>query len=178
VSTTAKRCFAGNVGANASFTVDSELYSELGYGELTLSLINIGTQNYYLSVRVEKQHSLASERYKSLVLGWAGGDQNCPLFDGVPDLTRNPDMKRAHYVPEQIPDWVLSSGLSDSIFRAPIMDMVLSFLISAGIIAFGVWVVAVTIAGGLPLAWPLMGMLAVVVGSISFCGSVLEAKTV
>jgi hypothetical protein len=56
--------------------------------------------------------------------------------------------------------------------------MVLSFLISAGIIAFGVWVVAVTIAGGLPLAWPLMGMLAVVVGSISFCGSVLEAKTV
>jgi len=58
------------------------------------------------------------------------------------------------------------------------MDMVLSFLISAEIIAFGVWVVAVTIAGGLPLAWPLMGMLAVVVGSISFCGSVLEAKTV
>ncbi|MGL3107123.1 hypothetical protein [Bradyrhizobium sp. BR 1432] len=35
VSTTAKRCFAGNVGAYASFAVDSELYSELGYGELT-----------------------------------------------------------------------------------------------------------------------------------------------
>jgi hypothetical protein len=27
VSTTAKRCFAGNVGAYASFAVDSELYS-------------------------------------------------------------------------------------------------------------------------------------------------------
>jgi hypothetical protein len=58
------------------------------------------------------------------------------------------------------------------------MDTVLSFLISAGIIAFGVWVVAVTIAAGLPLAWPLMGMLAVVVGSISFRGSVVEAKNV
>src|ERR1700722_6359959 len=40
----------------------------------------------------------------------------------------------------------------------PIMDMVFAFLISAGIIAFGVWVVAVTIAAGLPLAWPLMGL--------------------
>jgi hypothetical protein len=57
------------------------------------------------------------------------------------------------------------------------MDTVLSFLISAGIIAFGVWVVAVTSAG-LPLAWPLMGMLPVIVGSISLYGSVLEAKTV
>ena len=47
VSSTAKRCFAGNVGAYASFAVDSELYSELGYGELTLSLINYGTRNYY-----------------------------------------------------------------------------------------------------------------------------------
>jgi hypothetical protein len=85
VSTTAKRCFAGNVGAYASFTGDSELYSELGYGELTLSLINMGTRG------VEKQpagskltarsgNSLASERYKSLVLGWAGGDQNCPAI--------------------------------------------------------------------------------------------------
>ncbi|MBR1362910.1 hypothetical protein [Bradyrhizobium ottawaense] len=90
VSTTAKRCFAGNVGAYASFAVDSELYSELGYGETTLSLINLGTRNYYLSVRIEKQpagskltvrsgNTLASERYKTLILGWAGGDQNCPV---------------------------------------------------------------------------------------------------
>lgn len=91
VSTTAKRCFAANVGAYASFAVDSELYSELGYGELTLSLINLGTRNYYLSVRVDKQpkgskltvrsgNTLASERYKTLILGWAGGDQNCPVI--------------------------------------------------------------------------------------------------
>lgn len=91
VSTTAKRCFAGNIGAYASFAVDSELYSELGYGEVTLSLINLGTRNYYLSARVDKEptgskltvrsgNTLASERYKALILGWAGGDQNCPVI--------------------------------------------------------------------------------------------------
>jgi hypothetical protein len=48
------------------------------------------------------------------------------------------------------------------------MDMVFSFLISAGIIAFGVWVVAGTIAAGWPLAWTLMGLLAVIVGLLSF----------
>lgn len=91
VSSTAKRCFAGNVGAYASFAVDSELYSELGYGETTLSLINYGTRNYYLSVRVEKQpqgsrmtvrsgNTLAAARYKSLVSAWAGGNQDCPAI--------------------------------------------------------------------------------------------------
>jgi hypothetical protein len=56
--------------------------------------------------------------------------------------------------------------------------MALSFLISAGIIVFGAWIVAATIAAGLPLAWPLMGMLAVIVGLISLFGSVRDAKTV
>jgi hypothetical protein len=55
----------------------------------------MGTRNYYLSVRVEKQpagskltvrsgNTLASERYKSLVLGWAGGDQNCARYLTLP----------------------------------------------------------------------------------------------
>jgi hypothetical protein len=69
---------------------------------------------------------------------------------------------------------VLASQIQS--FGAPIMDTVLSFLISAGIIAFGVWVVAGTIAAGWPLAWTLMGLLPVIVGSISLYGSVLEAK--
>ena len=56
------------------------------------------------------------------------------------------------------------------------MDTVFSFLISAVIIAFGVWVVAVTIAAGWP--WTLIGLLAVIVGLISLYGSILEAKTV
>jgi hypothetical protein len=57
------------------------------------------------------------------------------------------------------------------------MDMVLSLLISVGIIAFGVWIVAGTLAAGSPLAWTLMGLLTVIVGLISLYGSVREART-
>ena len=46
------------------------------------------------------------------------------------------------------------------------MDTAFSFLISAGIIVFGVWVVAGTITAGWP--WTLMGLLAVIVGLLSF----------
>jgi hypothetical protein len=55
------------------------------------------------------------------------------------------------------------------------MDTVLSLLISAGIIAFGVWVVAETITAGWP--WTLMGLLAVMVGLLSLYVSVQEAMT-
>jgi O-antigen/teichoic acid export membrane protein len=58
------------------------------------------------------------------------------------------------------------------------MDMLFSFSISAVIIAFGVWVVAVTFAAGWSLAWPLMGLLAVIVGLISLYGSIRDARTV
>jgi hypothetical protein len=61
--------------------------------------------------------------------------------------------------------------------RGPITDMVLSLLISVGIIAFGVWIVAGTLAAGSPLAWTVMGLLTVIVGPISFYGSVREART-
>jgi hypothetical protein len=57
------------------------------------------------------------------------------------------------------------------------METVVSFLISAGIIAFGAWVVAGTIAADWPLAWTLMGLLAVMVGLISLYGSVRDART-
>ena len=57
------------------------------------------------------------------------------------------------------------------------MDTVLSLLISVGIIAFGVWIVAATLAAGSPLAWTLMGLLTVIVGLISLYGSVREART-
>ena len=39
------------------------------------------------------------------------------------------------------------------------MNATFSFLISVGIIAFGIWIVAGTIAAGSPLAWALMGLL-------------------
>jgi hypothetical protein len=57
------------------------------------------------------------------------------------------------------------------------MDTVLSLLISVGIIAFGVWIIAGTLAAGSPLAWTLMGLLTVIVGLISLYGSVREART-
>ena len=57
------------------------------------------------------------------------------------------------------------------------MDTVLSLLISVGIIAFGVWIVAGALAAGSPLAWMLMGLLTVIVGLISLYGSVREART-
>jgi hypothetical protein len=58
--------------------------------------------------------------------------------------------------------------------RGPVMDTVLSLLISAGIIAFGAWVVVSTMAAG--WAWPLMGLLAVLVGLLSLYGSVRDAR--
>jgi len=47
------------------------------------------------------------------------------------------------------------------------MDAAFSLLIPVGIIAFGIWIVAGTIAAGSPLAWTLMGLLPAIVGSIS-----------
>ncbi len=56
------------------------------------------------------------------------------------------------------------------------MDAAFSFLISAGIIAFGIWIVAGTIAAGSPLAWTLMGLLTVIVGSISLYQAIGDVK--
>ena len=53
------------------------------------------------------------------------------------------------------------------------MDAAFSFLISIGIIAFGVWIVAATIATGSAL----LGLLTVIVGLISLYGSVRDAKS-
>ena len=46
-----------------------------------------------------------------------------------------------------------------------IMDAAFSFLISVGIIAFGIWIIAGAIAAGSPLAWALMGLLTADVSS-------------
>jgi hypothetical protein len=90
VSTTAKRCFASKAGLYQSGAVDADLYSEIGYGLLTLTVNGRGGDNYFLSVRIEKQPTgskltmlsdnlAASQRYRELVSGWANGDQNCPV---------------------------------------------------------------------------------------------------
>jgi hypothetical protein len=59
----------------------------------------------------------------------------------------------------------------------PIMDTVLSLLISAGIIAFGVCVVAGTVAAGSLLGWTLMGIIPVAVGLISLFSEIRSDKT-
>ena len=56
------------------------------------------------------------------------------------------------------------------------MDTSLSLQISAGIIAFGVWIVASTIAAGSLLTWTLIGLLPVVIGSISLYQVIRRVK--
>jgi hypothetical protein len=91
VSTTAKRCFASKAGLYRSGAVGADLYSEIGYGQLTLTVDGTGNGNFYVSVRIEKQPTGSkltmisdnmdlSQRYRELVSGWANGDQNCPAL--------------------------------------------------------------------------------------------------
>jgi hypothetical protein len=56
------------------------------------------------------------------------------------------------------------------------MDRALSLLISAGIAAFGVWIIGYTMASGSPLGWTLMGILSLVLGSISLYQAIAEAR--
>jgi hypothetical protein len=57
-----------------------------------------------------------------------------------------------------------------------IMNAAFSFSISVGILALGVWNVAGTIAAGSPLGWTLLGLLSVIVGSISLYEAIREVK--
>ncbi len=52
------------------------------------------------------------------------------------------------------------------------MDKVLSLLISIGIIIFGAWVAAATIAKGWPLIWTLMALFPLLTGFISLYNSI------
>ncbi len=56
------------------------------------------------------------------------------------------------------------------------MNDAFSLSISVGIIAFGVWIAAGTIGAGSPLAWMLMGLLPVIIGTISLCLAIREVK--
>jgi len=56
------------------------------------------------------------------------------------------------------------------------MNTALSLFISTGIAAFGVWIIADIIAAEARLAWTLMGLLPVMVGSISFCQEIRSFK--
>lgn len=88
ILTTAKNCQSGNVSAYASYDVEGQLYNELGYGEITLSMTNVGTKNYFWKAKVEKQdvgarltvnagNSLNASQMSNNVLRWAAGDSKC-----------------------------------------------------------------------------------------------------
>jgi hypothetical protein len=57
-----------------------------------------------------------------------------------------------------------------------IMDAAFSFLISIGIIAFGVWIFASSIAAVSPLAWTLMRLLTAIVGLIGLYQATRDLK--
>lgn len=88
VSTTAKRCESGNISAMASLAVDAQLYSELGYGEVSRSMINYGVRNYYWTAKVEKAeagskmtvragNTINNPAMINNVIRWASGDEAC-----------------------------------------------------------------------------------------------------
>jgi hypothetical protein len=60
--------------------------------------------------------------------------------------------------------------------KEPTMDKVLSVLISVGIIIFGAWVVAATIATGWPLVRTLMALFPILTGFISLYDSHLWGR--
>ncbi|MBY3043700.1 hypothetical protein [Rhizobium leguminosarum] len=83
---TARRC--RSTTGSAAFTVDAQLYNELGYGEITMSMVSIYPRNYYWKAKVEKTASgsrvsavsgntSAQDRSLADVMRWADGDQHC-----------------------------------------------------------------------------------------------------
>jgi hypothetical protein len=56
------------------------------------------------------------------------------------------------------------------------MDRALSLLISAGIAAFGVSIIGYAIASGSPAGWTLMGILSIILGSISLYQAIGEPR--
>ena len=57
------------------------------------------------------------------------------------------------------------------------VDLAGSLSVSVGIIAFGAWSVVSMIAANSPVAWMLIGLLPVIVGLVSLCGTIFDAKT-
>jgi hypothetical protein len=61
---------------------------------------------------------------------------------------------------------------ANALEEQPIMDKVVSLLISVGIITFGAWVATATIAKGWPLVWTLMALFPLLTGFISLYDSI------
>lgn len=88
VHDTAGQCLSGSVLFNSSTEVVGQLYSELGYGEITYSLTNVGVKNYYFKVKIEKVGTGATMAVFSgntinnagqleKLVSWANGNTAC-----------------------------------------------------------------------------------------------------
>ncbi|MNV71903.1 hypothetical protein D3C71_1649490 [compost metagenome] len=87
ISNTAKRCH--QTAGTAAFNVDAQLYNELGFGEITMSLVStLYPRNYYWKAKVEKVGSgskvsivsgntLAQGATLRQVSRWAEGETSC-----------------------------------------------------------------------------------------------------
>lgn len=87
LSDTAKRC--QSTAGTAAFTVDAQLYNELGYGEISMSMVSaLYPRNYYWKAKVAKTGSgskvsvvsgntLAQSSMANLVIRWAEGGTSC-----------------------------------------------------------------------------------------------------
>jgi hypothetical protein len=77
-----------SVNYNASTNFDGQLYSELGYGEIIMSVKGPALINYYLLIEIKKfetgskmiinsGNTINNENNINRVLVWASGDERC-----------------------------------------------------------------------------------------------------
>lgn len=85
---TARLCSGGPAGKRTAFQLATDLYSDLGYGELSLSLYNYGTHNFYWKAKIEKDgtgskltvvsgNTLAQNSQLNSIVRWADGGEGC-----------------------------------------------------------------------------------------------------
>ncbi len=89
VSDEAKRCGTGNLLlSQASLQVDAQLYNELGYGEVSQSMINVGVRNFYWKAKIERAgagskmtiysgNTINNGAAIKRVSAWADGNHGC-----------------------------------------------------------------------------------------------------
>lgn len=86
--TTATRCQETGVLYGGQLAVDGELYSDLGFGEISFSSSGSGLRNYYWTAKIERDgkgskvtahvgNSLVNDKYLANIFAWAGGSTEC-----------------------------------------------------------------------------------------------------
>ncbi|MBY3386431.1 hypothetical protein [Rhizobium laguerreae] len=88
----AKNCLEGHLtfSLNASVNIDAQLYSELGFGEISSSLLNVGIRNYNWKAKVERNgdgtkltvyagNTVRNQHLIDIVKNWADNNPSCPF---------------------------------------------------------------------------------------------------